>query len=173
MRVESESVAMRTAACGMESVLTRPGLGRGCATDRYAACVCDIATVKKGGRVRKEIEETIKCSEESYWDSGMAGSAAGAAACLLFRISSSPHLQGSNIHGYSGRGSRVPEIPQRHPFIGQVSHRCSLAPLLLRVQSYGIPTFRCMSDNCGDWCSIDYRYDRVVQPGGLHSTWRV
>lgn len=54
MRVESESVAMRIAACSMESVLTRPGLGRGCATNRNAGCVCDIATVNKGGRVRKE-----------------------------------------------------------------------------------------------------------------------
>lgn len=54
MRVESESVAMRIAACGMESVLTRPGLGRGCATDKYAGCVCDIATVNNCGRVRKE-----------------------------------------------------------------------------------------------------------------------
>ena len=73
--------------------------------------------------------------------------------CCCFRISSSTR-QGSKIHGYSGRGSscaRNTPAPSFH-WLSVASLQSSVS--FARVQSYGIPTFRCMSDNCDIWRSF-------------------
>lgn len=72
--------------------------------------------------------------------------------CCCFRISSSTR-QGSKIHGYSGRGSscaRNTPAPSLH-WLSVALLQSSASFASCSELDYGIPTFRCMSDNCDIW----------------------